>query len=59
MSIIQKLNKHLGITMRFLNRKKKGKFNLNSFMRFAFHKFGNHSEAEFKYRRYRRVDGAQ
>ncbi len=57
MSIIQKLKKQLGITMRFLNRKKKRKFNFVSFVRFAFRKFGNHSEAEFKYRHYRRVDG--
>lgn len=58
MTIIQKFKKQLGITMGFLNRKKKGKFNLISFLRFAFSKFGNHSEAEFKNRRYRRMDGA-
>lgn len=59
MSIIQKIKKQLGITMNFLNRKKKRNFNLMSFIRFSFRKFGKHSEAEFKYRRYRKVESDQ
>ncbi len=55
MSIIQKFKKQLGITVGFLNRKKRRNFNLISFIRFAFRNFGNHSEVEFKYRRYRKV----
>jgi len=59
MSIIKKIKKQLGITMNFLNRKKKRKFNFVSFIRFCFRKFGNHSEAEFKYRHYRKVENDQ
>ena len=54
--MINKLKKKIGLTWRFMNRKKKKKFNIISFLRFAFRNFGNHAEAEYKYRHYRRIE---
>lgn len=55
MKLLERIKKNIGITKKFLTRKKRGKFNFVQFIRFAFQHYGNHSEVEYKYKRYRKV----
>lgn len=55
MTIIEKIKKKIGITRGFLSRKKKRKFNLVRFLGFGLSNYGRHYEAEWKYKRYRKV----
>lgn len=55
MTIIEKIKKQIGITRGFLSRRKKRKFNLMRFLRFGLGNYGNHYEAEWKYKHYRKV----
>lgn len=55
--MIEKLKKKIGLTINFLNRKKKKKFSLIGFIRWAFRNYGKAEEAEYRprFKRYFKV----
>ena len=55
--MIEKVKKNIGLTVNFFSRKKKGKFSLMQFVRWAFSNYGKAEEAEYKprFKRYTKV----
>ena len=45
---MKELKKKIGLTMNFLTRKKKKKFSLIGFIRWAFRNYGKAEEAEYR-----------
>ena len=55
-NLLNQIKKDLGITKRFILRKKKKNFNVLRFIMFSFGNYGNNVEAELRHHRYTRVE---